>query len=248
MDAEEPGSTSEAGGRPGRGRFGRLFLAPAWVLGGVLFIAGWLVDDWLIRAGAFGGVVFTDTPVYFGFVKALLSGQVPYRDFLVGYPPFAWPAFLVPALLPGALRDPGAYAIAFSACMAAVGTALAVLAVRASDALGNSRARALVVAAAVAASPALLGMLAPKFFDLWPAMLLTAAFLLHLSGRRHWSAAALGLGVSAKVFPAVVVPLLALDVWRGAGRRPLATWGAAFAAGVIAPFLPFVIFAHGAVL
>ncbi len=232
--------------RPVTGRL--LSMPPAWILGGGLFVVGWIADTWLVAAGLWGPVVISDTPVYFGFVTKLLAGSLPYRDFTVGYPPFAWPAFLAPALIPPATRDAAAYAIVFSVWMAVVGTVLAILAVRASEALGNSRRRTFVVAGAVGASPALLGILAPMHFDLWPAMLLCAALLLHLDGRRRWSAVVLGLAAAAKVYPAVLAPLLALDVLRADGRRTLAAWVTAFIAGAAAPFVPFALLAPGQVL
>jgi hypothetical protein len=206
-------------------------------LGGGLFVLGWLVDDWLIHAGAWGRVAFTDAPIYFDFVSKALAGRVPYRDFAVGYPPFAWPAFLAPAILPAARHKPAVYAVALSVVMAILGTVLAILAVRLGLALGLARRRTLTAAVAVGATPALLGVVAPGHFDLWPATLLCAALWLHLAARRRTSAVVLGLAAAAKIYPAVIAPLLVIDVLRGEGRRSAAAWCAAFAAGATVPFL-----------
>ncbi len=219
-----------------------------WLQAGGLFLAGWMVDRWLIDAGVWGRVAFTDTPVYFDFVSKLLAGKVPYRDFAVGYPPFAWPAFLAPAVLPAALRDAATYADMFAVWMAVVGTALAMLAARTSEALGHSRRRTLLVATAVGAAPALLGTIAPTHFDLWPSTLLCAALLLHVIGRRRSSAAVLGLAAAAKVYPAVLVPLLAFDVLRGGGRRALVVWAIVLVGGAVVPCVPFALWAPRGVL
>jgi hypothetical protein len=214
---------------------------PLWVLGGCLFILGWIVDHWLLGAGAWGRIVFTDTPVYLDFVSKVFAGGVPYRDFPVGYPPLAWLAFLGPAVFPAAVRDPVIYASVFGVSMAVLGTILAILAIGTSEALGHSRRRTVLVAVAVAATPALLGMIAPTHFDLWPATLLCASLLLHLVGHRRTSAVVLGLAAAAKVYPAVLAPLLAFEVLRRDGRRSLAVWSVAFVGGAAAPYIPFAL-------
>lgn len=230
------------------GRLVSILPPPTWAVGGGLFMAGWLLDRWLIGAGAWGGLAVTDTPVYFNFASKMLAGRLPYRDFPVEYPPFALPAFLAPALLPAARHDPVVYAVAFAALMAMLGTVLAILAVRTSEALGRTRRETLVVAAAVAATPALLGMLAPMHFDLWPATLLSAALFLHLGRHRRASAILLGLAAAAKVYPVVLAPLLALDILRSEGRRSLVSWSMAFAGAAVAPYIPFALWGPGPVL
>jgi uncharacterized membrane protein len=57
----------------------------------------------------------------------------------------------------------------------------------------------------------------------------------------------LGLAVSAKIFPAVVVPLALTYVWRRSGRREALMCAGIFAAVVAVCFLPFVRLSPGGV-
>ena len=56
-------------------------------------------------------------------------------------------------------------------------------------------------------------------FDLWPAALTAAALAALLSGRLRLGHLALGAAVAAKLYPAVLVPLTLVYVWRRKGRR-----------------------------
>src|SRR2546428_5767235 len=67
------------------------------------------------------------------------------------------------------------------------------------------------------------------------------------SGRLRLGHALLGLGVTAKLYPAVFVPLGVAFVWKRAGRREALTC-LALALGVVAAvFAPFVILSPGGV-
>ncbi|HUZ81341.1 MAG TPA: glycosyltransferase 87 family protein [Gaiellaceae bacterium] len=150
---------------------------------------------------------------------------MPYRDFAVEYPPGALPPFIAAAPF-------GDYAAAFAWVMAACGVALVFV-------VAHLRPAA---AFFVALSPVLAGSLILSRFDLWPALLATAA-VAALVGERHrlgWGL--LGAAVAAKLWPLVLVPLaLAWSARRGRG------WASLVGAAVVAAaFLPFVVLApHG---
>jgi hypothetical protein len=98
-----------------------------------------------------------------------------------------------------------------------------------------------------AIAPLLLGSVILSRFDLWPAALVTGALAALVSGRLRLGHALLGLGVAAKLYPAVFVPLGIAFAWKRAGRREALTC-LAFALGVVAAvFGPFVILAPGGV-
>jgi uncharacterized membrane protein len=94
----------------------------------------------------------------------------------------------------------------------------------------------------VALAPVLAGSLILSRFDLWPALLATAA-LAALVGERHrlgW--ALLGAAVAAKLWPLVLVPLAL--VW--AARRGRLAASLAGLGVVLAAFVPFAVIApHG---
>jgi uncharacterized membrane protein len=150
---------------------------------------------------------------------------VPYRDFRVEYPPGALPVFVAPEPF-------GDYARAFAWVMAACGVALVLVVARLRPA----------AAFYVAVSPLLVGSLILSRFDLWPALLATAALAALLTGRDRLGWALLGGAVAAKLWPFVLVPLaLVWSVRRGRGAA--AWWGLAVAAIAFFPFL--LVAPHG---
>jgi hypothetical protein len=187
-----------------------------------VFLVCWgLVHTWFWGHGQ-----LVDWPVYKTYGDAIVhQGRVPYRDFAVEYPPAALAAFVVPSLF-------GDYASAFAWTMCVCGIALvAVLArIRPSAALY------------VAVAPLLVGSLILSRFDLWPAMLATAALAALVLGRPALGWALLGLAVAAKLWPIVLVPLALVRSWRrGERRAPLA--GLASLLAVVVPFA--VVAPHG---
>src|SRR6185436_4897930 len=75
-------------------------------------------------------------------------------------------------------------------------------------------------------------------YDAWPALLTVLALWLLLRGWELPAFAVLGLAVSAKVYPLVLVPLAAWFVWRAGARRTALALGVlvVVAAAVVAPF------------
>jgi len=176
-----------------------------------VFLACWgLVHTWFWSRGQ-----LVDWPVYRDYGRAILDhGQVPYRDFAVEYPPGALPVFVVPAPF-------GDYASAFEWLMAACGVGLVIV-------LGAVSRWAMWF---VALTPVLAGSVVLSHFDLWPALLATAALVLLLRDRPAWAWALLGLAIAAKLWPAVLVPLFLVRSRRGAG------WGITTLALAFVPFL-----------
>src|SRR5215510_6823209 len=60
----------------------------------VVFLVGWAI----LHRGFFTHDTISDVPVYESYGAAIDSGQVPYRDFALEYPPGALPVFVLPAL------------------------------------------------------------------------------------------------------------------------------------------------------
>jgi hypothetical protein len=204
-----------------------------------LFVGSWT----LLHVGFYKHKQLIDTPVYQRYGNAIADGKVPYRDFEVEYPPGALPVFALPGLAePG--RDQNVstgFRRSFESLMWLCGAAaLAALAV----VLRTLRRSTVSVWAALcfaAIAPLLLGSVILSRFDLWPAALVAAALAALVSGRLRLGHALLGLGVTAKLYPAVFVPLAVAFVWKRAGRREALTC-LALALGVVAAvFAPFVI-------
>jgi uncharacterized membrane protein len=161
------------------------------------------------------------------------NGQFPYRDFVVEYPPAALPMFLVPAVVGSDYRA------TFEGLMAGLGVALVLLVATAASSWWAPLF--------VGVSPLLLGSVVLSRFDLWPAALMTAALVLFLAGRFRFGLGTLGLATAAKVYPALLAPILLAHVWRTRGRREALICAGAFAAVIVAIVLPFAIVSPGGV-
>ena len=198
-------------------------------LGVALFLLSW----GLLHHGFLASSQIRDTPIYERYGEAMVDGQLPYRDFDVEYPPAALPVFVLPAL------GGGDYDRRFEGLMAGIGVACVLLVAASTTALW-----APIV---VGLFPLLLGSVVLSRFDLWPAALTALAVALLLAGRFRLSAAALGVATAAKLYPAVLAPILVAHVWRQRGRRE-ALICAAVAAGVFAAILaPFALVSPGGV-
>jgi uncharacterized membrane protein len=188
-----------------------------------LFLLCWFaVHHWFWSRG-----VLVDWPTYEAYGHAIVhDGSVPYRDFKVEYPPGSLPMFALPSLIGGT------YATTFEWVMAACGIALVVV-------VAWIRPRA---AFYVALAPVLSGSLILSRFDLWPALLATAALGLLLVDRHRLGWSLLALAVLAKLWPLVLVPPALVWSYRRGHLRSVAL--ALLVVAVVAG--PFVAIApHG---
>ena len=148
------------------------------------------------------------------YADRFLSGDLPYRDLFVEYPPGAFAVFLPPAVLPG-----GAYNFAFKSLMALCGLAALFAVLLALATLGVRGRRLYAVAGLFALSPIAVGPISLNTYDLFPAALTAGALAALLRRRDLLAFGLLGLAVTAKLYPLVLVPPAAAYVWTVAGRR-----------------------------
>jgi hypothetical protein len=186
----------------------------ATAIAGASFLVAW----GLIHRGFWAQSPIIDTPTYQRYGDAIVHGRLPYRDFSVEYPPGALPVFAFPSLFDD-------YATAFAWLMAFCGVLLVA-------AVSLMRTTAALY---VAISPLLVGSLMLSRFDLWPALLTAAALAALLGGHDRLGWGLLGGAVAAKVWPAVLVPVVATWAWRR--RRLRAAWvGVLVLAICVVPF------------
>jgi hypothetical protein len=210
-----------------------------------LFVVSWTV----LHVGFYKNKQIIDTPVYQHYGNLIADGKVPYRDFDVEYPPGALPIFALPGLAKHGhdQQVSAGFRRAFETLMWMCGAlALAAMAVVLRQ-LRRSSVEVWLPLLFAALAPLLLGSVILSRFDLWPAAIVAAALAALVSGRLRTGHVLLGLGVTAKIYPAVFVPLGVAYVWKRAGRREALTC-LALALGVVAAvFLPFVFLSPGGV-
>lgn len=196
-----------------------------------------------------------DVNLYLEKASALASGQIPYRDFPLEYPPLAMVPMAVPYLLwPFGEITLDRYKLLFAGWEAVLIVALGlvlgeVVRIRAlretndDEAPGvlRSRLRWLGVRLIVLTIGAALAL--TWRFDLFPALLAMVALWASLAGRPVLAGVAIGAGILAKLYPLALVPALAVPWLIPLDLRRLSRYGAAILVTVLVGLLPFVVLA-----
>lgn len=175
----------------------------------------------------------TDIPVYQRIADAIASGQVPYRDFDVEYPPLATLLFWI------ADHMPFAYDRSFMALMAVCMCATAAGVAAVAQEIGLSRGRLVAAITIVACAPLLLGNVLATRFDLALAATLTWTLFAAVTERWRLMWSLMAVGILLKLVPLLLIPLLVVWQAHRAGRAPALKGAAAalgMAAAVVAPF------------
>ena len=143
---------------------------------------------------------------------------IPWRDFVVEYPPGIMPVALAPAVL---TSDRDAFVWIFGLGMEIVLTLAVALAVKTADRLAaGSGDVALGFSVALTAA---LGVIAVRRYDPCVALAISAAVYWLAEKRFGLSGAALGVGIVLKGVPVLIAPILllyavSLKDWRGLAR------------------------------
>jgi glycosyl transferase family 87 len=227
----------------GRPRLSPRFVAAASVIAAIGFVLTFYWVVWLV--GRYFYVPYSsdgDVPLFQQYADRIFGGHLPYRDFVLLYPPGALPAFVVPAWLAGTSVNADRYRVAFQGLMVVCGAIMTILSVVTLSRVTDRRRDILLGGALLVAAPAVLGWTIVLRYDLWPAVLTAATMLCVVVARYRIGAIFLGLAILAKVYPIVLLPLLAAYAWRNAGRREAALF-VGITAGVIAlVFAPFLLY------
>jgi uncharacterized membrane protein len=190
--------------------------------------------------GLFRGERYRDVHLYGIYADRFFRGELPYRDVFVEYPPGAFAVFLPPAVLPA-----GDYNFAFKSLMALCGLAALFAIALVLLSLGVRGRRLYGAAALFALSPVAVGPISLNTYDLWPAALTVGALAALLRRRELLAFGLLGLAVTAKLYPLVVVPPALVYVWVLAGRRRALESAAVLAGVALLVVFPFAVLAPG---
>jgi hypothetical protein len=180
-----------------------------------------------------------DILYYYKAALHVLMGQLPYRDFEMAYPPLALVYFLAPhAVGLGMPLPPYLYACVFlgQSITLAVGIGLLLVRMAAHGRANSPRAVLLFYTLLVLACAPLL----PWRYDLFPIFLSVLALSCFGSQRPGWAGFWLGLGIAAKLYPVVLLPVFALAYLAARQRRALAALMLSCLGAASACFLPWV--------
>jgi hypothetical protein len=167
---------------------------------------------------------------------------VPYRDYLVEYPPGFFAAALPPAWL---TADADVYVKWFAAFMALAMTGAFVLAARAVERGGAAPPAVGPVMGWAALGVLLLGVVATHRYDATVALALAASAWAVVARRPIVLGVAVGSAIALKLTPVLVVPLYAMLAVRERRGRELAAGAAAAALTILALALPSLVSAGG---
>ncbi len=199
----------------------------------------------VLTSGFVGDAGISDTVVYRQYGERMAAGDLPYRDFEVEYPPGALIPFVVPAVLSSSQAR---YDDVFEGMMLA-GLALSCLLVVISlKALRASWGRVVFAVGAFLTGAIFLGPFILTRFDLYAVAVTLAAICAILHRRTTLGPVLLGLAIATKIYPAVVVPLLAIRVWKRDGPSAAVRETGLVIGVVVAVYLPFAVLGPGGVV
>lgn len=151
----------------------------------------------------------TDLGVHQGYVRQLLAGRVPFRDFFPEYPPLVFAFTAIPALFDHSLH---LYFPIFRGCCCAVDCGIWAAALR------INRARPAPCLVYILATTAM-GTILYDRIDIVLGALLLAGIMAVRSGRPRLCALAIGAGIAFKLIPVVWAPAVLISEAKRGVRR-----------------------------
>jgi len=173
--------------------------------------------------------------LYFSYADRVFDGDLPYQDFDIEYTPLSLPLFLIPRVF--AESDIG-YHIAFAVEMLLFN----LLGMWALWALSKRLEYSEITVLSIYTIGLLsLGPTVIDHFDLAAAVLVLLAIWAFISGKNTLTWVLLALGTMIKIFPVIIVPILALYLLRRKDHFKLLKGGLAFTATLVAICLPCML-------
>jgi uncharacterized membrane protein len=182
-----------------------------------------------------------DLNIYYRSSLYLLEGKLPYRDFNLEYPPFALLPFVLPRMVAlGLAKNYYIYAFLFLLENILFSTINMLLLLRVVSVYASQpqRIRALVFYTlfTLIISPVLLWR-----YDLFPTVLTVVALVAVLSNRPTLAGISLGLGVAAKLYPLMLLPVFTVYFFTNKSYRAILNIWLGTLGTVFLSFLPFLI-------
>ncbi|MGI2336365.1 MAG: glycosyltransferase 87 family protein [Dehalogenimonas sp.] len=178
--------------------------------------------------------------IFHQYAADMLSGQIPYLDFPVEYPPVALSLIVIPGL---SGEGYAAYSVAFTAGIVFFDLLMLVLLAVLSRRLGLTVWKTLAVYTLALLA---IGPIIALRYDLAVACLVLLAVLALIWGNTKTCWVILGLAVMAKIYAVVLVPLFLIWHWRRGEKRELVRGGVAFGVTLLAvSIVPLLVSAGG---
>lgn len=181
-----------------------------------------------------------DVWLYYTSALHLRQGQMPFRDFPLEYPPLSLVSFFLPqALAPLHALTFSAYSIGFlleNAFFAAIAAlTLQQIAAHSYSPGWTKRTGQVFLLLTIVLSPIL-----PWRYDLFPALLTLFSLRAVQTHRPGWGGVFVGLGIAAKLYPIVLLPVYLLFYFVQARRREAVRLLGGAVLAVTLSFLPLL--------
>ncbi|MCL2149355.1 MAG: DUF2029 domain-containing protein [Dehalococcoidia bacterium] len=211
---------------------GLAFLRRYWLWCVVAFFA---VLHIFIFTRVFQSIDNADVELYFNYASNIMSGQIPYRDFTMEYPPGALLVFLLPRLFASTLE---VYGPAFALTMLAFDLACLFMIISLARRLKLAVVPTLIIYSLVVIS---VGSIGVQRFDFAPAALSLAAVFAFGRGNYKSSWALVAVGTLIKLYPIALAPLFLIYQWRHQPWRSIVAPVLVCGAVLVCAMLPFFV-------
>ncbi|MBI2830217.1 MAG: hypothetical protein HYX81_03565 [Chloroflexi bacterium] len=202
----------------------------------VLAVIHVLIFTVLFDSGIYG-IRYSAVGLFYDFASRTVNGDLPYRDFVLEYPPLALLFFVLPRLLATSFQ---VYAVAFTVEIILFDLLGLLLIALISRRLNQSSFAGLTVYTIALIS---IGPLIVDRYDLIPGILTLLAIYAICHGKQKTAWAVLAVGTMTKLYPAILAPLFLLhNVYQKQYRR-LPGNLATYAAISLIVAVPFVLLA-----
>lgn len=187
-------------------------------------------------------IQYTAIGMYFNFASKVISGSVPYRDFVLEYPPFSLFFFILPRLVTSSYP---LYALLYQAEVVIIDLAAVFVIYDIARRLGKSPWKTMTVytVGILAAGPII-----TQQFDVFPALMVLLAIYFFWLGKNKTSWAILALGVVTKIYPIVLAPVFLIYYFRSKEYRNMRSGIITFALVGLATTLPLLLISPGSIL
>ena len=182
-----------------------------------------------------GQLSYSPGALELSFARQILSGEIPYRDFTSEYPPLALLSFVLPALVS---RRDLVYGLAFAVEMLLLDFLILKLLAVLDRCLKIPHERTLTVYTLFVFA---VGPIIISRYDILPAALTLAAIASFVTNLNALAFALVALGVTAKVYPIIIAPLMVIYLLRDLNMKKL-IWGSiSFITTLLVLNLPFYL-------
>jgi len=209
-----------------------VYLRRYWLWGAlVLFSAAHVI----MFTRVFTSIAYADVELYHTYASRMMSGEMPYRDFSVEYPPGALLVFLLPWFFTSTLEAYGP-AFAIEMMVFSLGCLFMITALARRLRLAVVPTLAIYTLVVVSA-----GSIAVQRFDFAAAALSLAAVFAFSWGNYKSAWVLLAVGFLIKLYPIALAPLFLIYQWRHQPWRRLVVLVIICGAVLLCGVLPFLI-------